>query len=165
MIFTQGGNTLAITGEIATGTTGHAASGQIMLDAIDAGYGGVVQPCGQAAAIRHLDQMPQQTEAGHVGHGGYAFKCGKALSGAVQSTHEITGNTHILSAQLALFLGSGQYADTQWFSQVKVVTGFSSVIALELIPVDTAGHGQAKDGFRGINRMAARQRHASQFTD
>ena len=103
--------------------------------------------------------MPEQAKAGHIGHGLNTVKGGKALTRTVELTHQIPCHTGVFSAQLLLFFCGGKDANAQRLGQKQLGACLGLIVALELAFQHMAGHRQAKDRLRCIDRMPPGQRH------
>ncbi len=152
---------MAVAVEIAQRAAGHTALLKVVIDRRQPGYGGKLQLRLEVGTFGHFGQVAKQAKAGDIGHSLHPFQCSKTLARAVQPAHQITGYAGILGAQFLLLFCGGQDTDAQRFGQKQPRAGFGLVVALELAAQHMAGDGQTKDRLRGINRVAASQRHAS----
>ncbi|MNM35669.1 hypothetical protein D3C81_463690 [compost metagenome] len=160
LLIAQGRDLVAVAVEVAQGTAGHAAFGQVVLDARQAGHRAVVQACAQAAAVGQFHQVAKQAEAGDVGHGLDPGQLAEAAARGVQSAHPVAGQALVLVAQLGLFLGGGKDADAQRFGQVQAAADASGVVAFHVAFLHHAGHGQAEDRLGGIDGVPTGQGNA-----
>ena len=111
-----------------------------------------------ARAAAHFAQMPQQSEAGDVGHRLHAVNVGERRADEVHLAHGFRRQPLMFRLQQRLFLGSGQHADTQRFREVEFASGLSGTVFLHPLGRNHAGHRKTEDGFRRINRVAPGQR-------
>ena len=118
-------------------------------------------------AIGHLDQVAQQAEACHICHGLDAFPGLPKRAPGLLSVHIQSRATSPTSSGLSLDFFSavvGCRCPAAWSG--RAATSGRRVVALQVARFSTdAGHRQAEDGLRRVDRMAARQGNARRVAD
>ncbi|RMS39072.1 GCN5-related N-acetyltransferase [Pseudomonas ficuserectae] len=161
----QRSDPVAIAFKIAQRAARHTALGNVMLDAGQARYSGVIQTSGQACTISHFNQMPEQTEAGDIGHCQHPGQLAEATARLVQGAHPVARQTDVFITQLRLFLGSSENANAQRLGQVQRAPRLGGVVAFHVLFLHHASYSQTEDRLRRIDGVPASQRDTGSVAD
>jgi hypothetical protein len=100
-------------------------------------------------------EVSEEAEAGDVGGGIDESLFGESHAGSVEGGHEAHGLVDERLFGEASFDGGGNDAGTEWFRQEEDVAGLGGGVGDDAAWVDHAGYGEAIDGLRIFDGMAA----------
>src|SRR5690606_14080436 len=143
--------------EVARGAARNAAHGEVVPDRRKRGDGGIVEARVHITAFADFQQVPEQAEAGNVGDGAHARHGRDLGTDAVELAHHVPGKGGMFGGEVLLLLCSGEYADAERLGEIEPAASARGVVLLEVFARNLPGNGEAQDGLRRVDAVAARQ--------